>query len=133
MYFPETKQQANTGLSYPNDQIASGNIPNDCSILVFPDITETNDANVFFVPSYGCYEGSYGDANVSANSSQRVIFEANVTTGDVTEHIPANLANTLTKQHVLINKRVYLVMVYMVQIQKYIVSLEKVITQIMYN
>jgi hypothetical protein len=97
LYYPETKQMSNTALEYPNQQIFSGNIQNDCSTLVLPDITETNNANVFFIPGLGTALGSYGDINLPANSNQACIFEANITTGDVTEHVPANLSHAFNR------------------------------------
>jgi len=96
IYNPNTKSMSNSALAYPNDQIASGNISNDCSTLVLVDVTETNSSNVFFLPGLGCFKGSYGTG--SANTNTSVIFEANVTTGIVTEHEPANLTTAFNRE-----------------------------------
>ena len=96
MYYPATKTTANTGLSYPNDQIASGNISNDTPSIVLVDVTETNSSNVFFIPGLGCYKGAYGVPQANNNTS--VIIEANVSTGVITEHQPANLTTAFNRE-----------------------------------
>ena len=93
IYNPNTKQQSNSAISYPNDQIASGNISNDTSSLVVTNVNTS--ANVFFLPGLGCYKGSYGVAQANNNTS--VIFEANVSTGALTEHEPANLTTAFDR------------------------------------